>query len=131
VSLASHQRLAGPARNLAEHHPRPIVSSAPGPNAETLREFFELPGRAQTLDPGSLDRHVPPYIHAIRQCRPEAEIAYDPFHVIAAAGVALDEVRRTESRAKGKSTTPDGRGQNADPGWTSPHSAPRSPPTRM
>jgi len=42
--LASPHRLAGPTSNLAEHHTRPIVSSAPDPNAETLREFFQLLG---------------------------------------------------------------------------------------
>jgi transposase len=95
--------------NVADHHTRRIVWSAPGRNAETLREFFELLGeRKRSIRAVSIDMSAP-YIHAIGQWLPEAEIAYDPFHVIAAGGVALDEVRRAEWRAKGKSTTPDGR----------------------
>jgi hypothetical protein len=58
LSLASRHRLLGPASNLAEHHARRIVWSAPGSQRRDAARFLRAGGRAQTLDPGSLDRHV-------------------------------------------------------------------------
>ena len=39
---------------------------------------------------------------------PDAEVCFDPFHVVALASRAVDDVRRGEWNAKGKSTTTDG-----------------------
>ena len=50
------------------------------------------------------------YEKAVRAALPDAQIAFDPFHVVALAGRAVDDVRRAEWNAKGKSRTPEGRG---------------------
>jgi transposase len=49
------------------------------------------------------------YQKAIRAALPTARVAVDPFHVVALAGRAVDDVRRAEWNAKGKSKTPEGR----------------------
>ena len=49
-----------------------------------------------------------PYAGAIRTWLPEAEVAFDPFHVVALAGAAVDEIRMQECKTKGPSTTPGG-----------------------
>jgi transposase len=95
--------------NVADHHSGRIVWSAPGRNGDTLAQFFELLGdRRHTIRAVSIDMSAP-YIKAIGRALPAAEIVFDPFHVIAGATRALDEVRRAEWRAKSKSSTPDGR----------------------
>jgi len=49
------------------------------------------------------------YEKAIRAALPEAQIAFVPFHVVALAGRAVDEVRRAEWNAKGKSKPSEGK----------------------
>ncbi len=49
------------------------------------------------------------YEKAIRAALPDAQIAFDPFHVVALAGRAVDDVRRAEWNAHAKSTTPTGK----------------------
>jgi transposase len=84
-------------------------SGARRARGQTLHGFFELLGeRKHSIRAISIDMAAP-YEKAIRQAVPAAEVAIDPFHVIAAAGLALDQVRGQEWNAKGKSRTPDGR----------------------
>ena len=48
------------------------------------------------------------YEKAIRECIPQAEIAFDPFHVVRLAQRAVDQVRRDEWNAHERSHTPKG-----------------------
>ena len=94
--------------NVADHQSGRIVWSAPGRSGQTLQEFFDLLGeRTQSIRAVSIDMSEP-YAGTIRRSLPEAEIAFDPFHVIALAGAAVDKVRMQEWQAKGPSTTPGG-----------------------
>jgi transposase len=84
------------------------VWSAPGRGGQTLREFFELLGdRKDQVQAVSIDMSEP-YAGTIRAWLPDAEIAFDPFHVIALAGAAVDKVRLREWQAEGPSLTPGG-----------------------
>lgn len=94
--------------NVADHATGGIVWSAPGRSGHTLAEFFELLGdRKASIRAVSIDMSEP-YAAAIRTWLPEAEIAFDPFHVVALAGVAVDQVRMQEWKTKGHSVTPGG-----------------------
>jgi transposase len=87
--------------NVADHETGGIVWSAPGRTGRTLEEFFELLGdRKASIRAVSIDMSEP-YAGTIRRWLPEAEIAFDPFHVIALAGAATDEVRRQHSQSMG------------------------------
>jgi transposase len=92
--------------NVADHQTGGIVWSAPGRSGRTLAEFFELLGeRKHSIRAVSIDMSEP-YAGAIRTWLPEAEIAFDPFHVVALAGAAVDEVRLREWQTRGHSVTP-------------------------
>jgi transposase len=94
--------------NVADHRTGRIVWSSAGRNAETLQAFFDLLGeRKHSIRAVSIDMSGG-YEKAIRAALPDAQIAFDPFHVVALAGRAVDEVRRAEWNAKGKSRTPEG-----------------------
>src|SRR3954451_10099062 len=49
------------------------------------------------------------YQRAIRAAAPEAEICFDPFHVVRLGARAVDQVRRDEWNAHDRSHTPEGR----------------------
>jgi transposase len=94
--------------NVADHLTGGIVWSAPGRSGRTLGEFFALLGeRKASIRAVSIDMSEP-YAGAIRTWLPEAEIAFDPFHVVALAGAAVDEIRMQEWKTKGHSVTPGG-----------------------
>ena len=87
--------------NVADHQTGGIIWSAPGRTGRTLQEFFELLGnRKDSIRAVSIDMSEP-YAGTIRRWLPEAEIAFDPFHVIALAGAAVDQVRRERTHAMG------------------------------
>lgn len=87
--------------NVADHDSGGIVWSAPGRSGQTLAEFLVLLGeRKDSIRAVSIDMSEP-YAGTIRRALPEAEIAFDPFHVIALAGRAVDEVRRAHARSMG------------------------------
>jgi transposase len=91
--------------NVADHGSGGIVWSAPGRTGATVREFFELLGDGRdSIRTVSIDMPEP-YAGAVRRWLPEAEIAFDPFHVVALAGAAVDKIRRQEWHAKGPSVT--------------------------
>jgi transposase len=95
--------------NVADHATGRIVWSRPGRNAEALRAFFdELGERKDSIKAISIDMSGG-YEKAIRAALPDAQIAFDPFHVVALTGRAVDDVRREEWNAKGKSRTPEGK----------------------
>ena len=87
--------------NVADHQTGGIIWSAPGRTGRTLEEFFELLGdRKDSISAVSIDMSEP-YAGTIRRWLPQAEIAFDPFHVIALAGAAVDHVRREHTHAMG------------------------------
>jgi len=95
--------------NVADHRTGRIVWSSPGRNARTLQAFFdELGERKHSIRSVSIDMSGG-YEKAIRAALPDARITFDPFHVVALAGRAIDDVRRAEWNAHGKSTTPEGK----------------------
>jgi transposase len=70
----------------------------PGRGGRTLQEFFELLGEHEdSITAISIDMSEP-YAGAIRRWLPEAEIAFDPFHVVAMAS--------RSTRAAGSTPTP-------------------------
>jgi transposase len=95
--------------SVADHRSGAIVWCAPGRNARTLQAFFdELGDRRQSIRAVSIDMSGG-YQHAIRTSIPNAEVCFDPFHVVRLGGDAVDEVRRAEWNAHAKSTTDTGK----------------------
>jgi transposase len=106
LSYRRHQRFV---TTVANHHTGRIVWGAPGRNAPTLQQFFDHLGeRRHSIRAVSIDMSGS-YEHAVRAALPHAQIAFDPFHVVALAGRAVDQVRRAEWNQKSKSGTPEGK----------------------
>jgi len=106
ISYRRHQRYL---TSVLDHRSGAIVWCAPGRNADTLKEFFALLGeRKNSIRAVSIDMSGG-YESAIRECIPQAEIAFDPFHVVRLAQRAVDQVRRDEWNAHERSHTPKGR----------------------
>jgi transposase len=81
----------------------------PGKSGHTLQELFDPLGEHKdSIRQVSIDMG-PGYERAVRRTLPDAEACFDPFHVIAAAGQAVEQVRRAQWNAREKSKTPDGR----------------------
>ena len=77
---------------VADHAKGAIVWCAPGRNAQTLQAFFDLLGeRRGSIRAVSIDMSGG-YEKAIRENVPDAEIAFDPFHVVRLAQRAVDLV---------------------------------------
>jgi transposase len=81
----------------------------PGRNAATLQAFFDLLGeRKQSIRAVSIDMSGG-YEKAIRERLPDAQIAFDPFHVVRLSQRAVDQLRRDEYNAHERSHTKTGR----------------------
>lgn len=81
---------------VADHAASAIVWARPGRNAATLRAFFdELGDRKTSIRAVSIDMSAG-YETAIRAAIPQAEICFDPFHVVKLANEAVNEVRRAD-----------------------------------
>lgn len=94
---------------VADHRSGAIVWLRPGRNARTLQAFFEELGeRNRSIRAVSIDMSGG-YEKAIREGLPGAEVCIDPFHVCQLAARAVDDVRRSEWNAKGKSKTTGGK----------------------
>jgi transposase len=80
---------------VADHIRGQIVWGAEGRDAATAGRFYEEIGvdRAHAVEVVSMDMG-PGYAKATREHAPQAIIAIDPFHVVALANRALDDVRR-------------------------------------
>jgi transposase len=90
---------------VVDHHKGAIVWCAPGRNAATLQAFFDLLGdRKTSIRAVSIDMSGG-YQQAIRESIPDAEICFDPFHVVRLAQRAVDQVRRDEWNAHDRSKT--------------------------
>jgi transposase len=95
---------------VADHASGDIVWIREGRNQATLQAFFDElgpEGRA-SIRAVSIDMSAG-YEQAIRAACPDAEVCFDPWHVVKLAGEAVDQVRRQEWNAKGKSKTPGGK----------------------
>lgn len=81
-------------------HPGPparVVWMAEGRDEATLSAFFDELGPARTLRLEAIGTDMAAwYIEAITARAPAAAVCIDPFHVVALANRALDEVRRAE-----------------------------------
>ena len=95
--------------SVVDHATAAIVWCSPGRNAATLQAFFtELGERRHTIRAVSIDMSGG-YEKAIRDAIPDAEVCFDPFHVVRLAQRAVDQVRRDEWNAHDRSHTPKGR----------------------
>jgi transposase len=95
--------------SVADHRTGAIVWCRPGRNSATLAEFFaELGPRKDSIRAVSIDMSGE-YQRAIRDAVPDAQICFDPFHVVRLAARATDQVRRHEWNAHERSHTPTGR----------------------
>ena len=103
ISYRRHHRYL---TSVADHATGAIVWCAPGRNSATLQGFFdELGDRKDSIRAVSIDMSGE-YQRAIRQAVPDAEICFDPFHVVRLAARATDQVRRDEWNRHDRSHTP-------------------------
>lgn len=93
---AGHQKVL---TLVVDHATGRFIWGGEGQGKEALGRFFVLlgPARAASIRLVSLDMDAG-YIGAVREHLPQAEIAFDPFHVTRLVLKALDEVRRSEVR---------------------------------
>lgn len=106
ISYRRHHRYL---TSVVDHNAAAIVWCSVGRNAETLQRFFdELGERRLSIKAVSIDMSGG-YEKAIRDSIPDAEICFDPFHVVRLAQRAVDQVRRDEWNAHERSHTPKGR----------------------
>jgi transposase len=106
ISYRRHHRYL---TSVADHQTGAIVWCSPGRNSATLQCFFdELGERKGSIRAVSIDMSGE-YQRAIREAVPDAEICFDPFHVVRLAARATDQVRRDEWNAHDRSHTPAGR----------------------
>ena len=88
---------------IANHLTGKVVDMVDGRSAKSLGKFFDAlgPERTAKLKAVSMDMGKA-FISEVSNRAPQAEIAFDPFHVVKLANEALQEVRRNEARqAKG------------------------------
>ena len=96
--------------SVVDHTSGAIVWCSPGRNAQTLQAFFDElgPERRASIRAVSIDMSGS-YAKAIRDSVPQAEICFDPFHVVRLGQRAVDQVRRDEWNAHDRSHTPKGK----------------------
>jgi transposase len=82
---------------------RRVVFVADGRSADTVRQFADhledRGGDASRIKQASIDMS-PAFISGVTENLTEAEITFDRFHVMKLIGDAVDEVRRTEVKAR-------------------------------
>ena len=80
---------------VVDHDTGRLVWAAPGRNTETLLKFFDALGPVRSAELTHVSADGAEWIHAaVAQRAPQAVLCLDPFHVVAWAVKALDEVRR-------------------------------------
>ena len=96
--------------SVVNHETGAIVWATEGRNAASLQAFFDQLSDVQkaSIRAVSLDMSAG-YEKAIRASIPDAEIAFDPFHVVKLGGEATDKVRREEYNAHGRSGSDTGK----------------------
>ena len=106
ISYRRHHRYL---TSVADHATGAIVWCAPGRNSATLQGFFDQLGdRCESIRAVSIDMSGE-YQRALRAAVPQAEICFDPFHVVRLGARATDQVRRDEWNAHERSHTATGR----------------------
>ncbi|MGI8428295.1 MAG: ISL3 family transposase, partial [Solirubrobacteraceae bacterium] len=106
ISYRRHHRYL---TTVVDHSTGGIVWCSAGRNAQTLQRFFdELGERKTSIRAVSIDMSGS-YQQAIRESIPQAEICFDPFHVVRLAQRAVDQVRRDEWNAHERSHTKTGK----------------------
>jgi transposase len=106
ISYRRHHRYL---TSVADHRSGAIVWCSPGRNSATLQRFFdELGDRKDSIRAVSIDMSGE-YQRAIREAIPDAQICFDPFHVVRLGARATDQVRRDEWNRHDRSHTPQGR----------------------
>jgi transposase len=106
ISYRRHHRYL---TTVADHATGAILWCQPGRNSATLAAFFSELGDAKaSIRAVSVDMSGE-YQRAIRAAVPNAEICFDPFHVVRLAARATDQVRRDEWNEHDRSHTPHGR----------------------
>jgi transposase len=91
---------------VADHDSGGVVWAAPGRNAQTLQGFFDE--QKASIKAVSIDMSAG-YEKAITNAVPDAQICFDPFHVVQLGGKAADQVRRDEYNRHGRSSTGEGK----------------------
>ena len=94
---------------VADHQKGGVVWAAPGRNAATLQAFFDelTDEQRSSIRAVSIDMSAG-YEKAITASVPDAQVCFDPFHVIQLGGRATDQVRRAEYNKHGRSATKHG-----------------------
>jgi transposase len=84
---------------VANHESGDPVWIGEGRSRETVSTFFDELGEERTkkLEVVTMDMSGS-YIEEVKHRAPQAEIAFDPFHVVKLSGEALNEIRREEWR---------------------------------
>jgi transposase len=84
---------------IADHLAGVPVFITPGRTKAAVGEFFDAlgPERAAEIAVVTMDMAAP-FIEEVQARAPNAEIAFDPFHVVKMANEAVQEVRRSEVR---------------------------------
>ena len=106
ISYRRHHRYL---TSVADHRSGAIVWCAPGRNSATLQAFFDRLGdHKHSIRAVSIDMSGD-YQRAIRANVPDAQVCFDPFHVVRLAARATDQVHRDEWNRHERSHTPTGR----------------------
>lgn len=86
---------------VADHQAGTAVWAGEGRSQKALGAFFDElgPSRRERISVTTMDMCAP-YIAEVRARLPNAELAFDPFHVVKLANEAVHDVRRTESRQR-------------------------------
>jgi transposase len=95
---------------VANHETGGIVWATEGRNAASLRAFFDGLTEEQkaSIQAVSIDMSAG-YEKAICEAVPDAEVCFDPFHVVQLASKAADQVRRDEYNQHGRSASGEGK----------------------
>src|SRR5262249_55044651 len=93
---------------VVDHDSGRLVWAADGRDKQTVERFFELLGPQRSAELELVSRDLGEWITGAAEHRcPTATLCLDPFHVVALATIALDEVRRevwNEARRAGDTT---------------------------
>jgi transposase len=93
---------------VADHASSAIIWVRPGATPPPCRHSSTSSANAGTRSRRSRST-CPPATRTPCGALPDAEVCFDPFHVVKLANEAISELRRVEWNARGKSTTPEGK----------------------
>ncbi|MDQ6805663.1 MAG: ISL3 family transposase, partial [Actinomycetota bacterium] len=95
---------------VANHQSGGIVWATEGRNAASLQAFFDglTDEQKASIRAVSIDMSAG-YEKAITQAVPDAQVCFDPFHVVQLGSKAADQVRRDEYNRHGRSQTGEGK----------------------